>query len=535
MDIQSASKVLDRDFTAFDTAKQGDASKADGKISRDDLEVVARNEGGHFTPEQQETAQFLLDSQTSRSFFDVGAGRGSVDGTISRDDMNAAKQTLAGGSYYDELLDTAAGRGGRDSNVGNDDIVAALSDPGVPQDLKNTLNLLLQSPQGSQGLHDVLAGMDSGEVSAASALSEMPQFAALSGTDKRLVAEAVRDSGGDLGVNRKLRELLGSDRFRTMAPAQRTAALTEIALVNTPQFKALPKSDQDLVTAAVANARPDDLKAAASIKSLIESPDFARLSGAEKTAVLSQVRNYPDSKVIGNLERMLGKGWFKDFDLGDKQRALKLIAYISYPRAGTDQKILDNTVEKFLGADAKYSLKIESISAPPGNVTFGNASGTTMRVNEDLITADNGKLENNPTHPEWATGLAVNTIPHEINHLVNGDKVASTFDYLNEEYRAWYVGYSAEHGHPPSNKEALERWSYFVTPGSGYYDMAAKDALKNPDEAAKIFNELSALSGLKVDASNYKQVLTDLANDPSKYTTDPNAPAIVPPGNLDNQ
>ncbi|HEY0230519.1 MAG TPA: hypothetical protein VGC55_04655 [Dokdonella sp.] len=535
MDIQSASKVLDRDFTAFDTAKQGDVSKADGRISREDLQAVARNDGGRFTGEQQETARFLLDSETSRSFFDVGASRGSVDGTISRDDLNAAKDTLASGSYYDELLDTAAGRGGRDGNVSNDDIVAALSDPGVPQDLKNTLNLLLLAPQGSQGMHDVLKGLDSNEVAAASTLYGMPQFAALSGSDKRLVAEAMRDSGGDLAVNAKTRELLGSARFQSMTPGQRTAALTEIALVNTPQFTALPKSDQDLITTAVATARPDDLNAAASIKSLLESKDFAGLNGAEKTAVLSQVRNYPDSKVTGNIQRMLGKGWFKDFDIGDKQRALKLIAYMSYPRSGTNQTILDNTVEKFLAADATYSLKIESLPAPPGNVIFGNASDSTMRVNEDLISADNGKLENNPTHPEWATGLAVNTIPHEINHLINGDKVAPTYDYLNDEYRAWYVGYSAENGHPPSNKEALERWSYFVSPGGVYYDSAAKDALNNPDEAAKIFNELSALSGLKVDASNYKQVLADLASDTGKYKTDPNGPAVVPPGNLDNR
>lgn len=540
MNVQSATDVLARDFSAFDTAKQGDPGKADGKISRDDLETVSRNEGGRFTQEQQEAARFLLDSEASRSFLDVSADRGflffggKVDGTISKDDVAAAQKTLASGSWADELLDTAAGRGGRDGNISNDDVVAALADPGVPQELKDTLNLLLASPDGSKDLHQTLQGFSNDEVAAVSTLTRLPQYQSLSGGDKRLVAEAVRDSGGDLAVNTKLRELLGSDRFQSMSAEQRTAALTQIALVNTPEFKALPKSDQDLVTSAVSSARSDDLKMAEQVKSLLENKDFKSLNAAEKTAVLSQVKNYPDSKVAGNLGRMLGKDWFKDFDFGDKQRALKLIGYMSYPQTGRDQKILDNTVEKFLGADAKYSLKIESLKAPPGNVTFGDASGTRMRVNEDLISADNGKLENNPTRPDWAQNLAVDTIPHEINHLINGDKVKPTFDYLNQEYRAWYVGFSASHGRPPSNQEALERWSYFLSPGGGYYDSAAKDALKNPDEAAKIFNELSQLTGLPVDAGNYRQVLADVAADTSKYKTDPNAPGVVPPGNLDN-
>lgn len=540
MDLQSATHVLSRDFSAFDTVKQGNPDKADGKISREDLETVSRNEDGRFTQDQQEAARFLLGSEASRAFLDVAGDKGflwfdgKVDGIISREDVAAAQKTLDSGSWYDELLDTAAGRGGLDGNISHDDVVAALADPGVPQELKDTLNLLLAAPDGDKNLHETLKGFTQEKVDAASALARMPEYQSLSGSDRQLVAEAVRDSGGDLAVNAKLRELLGSDRFRDMSPEQRTAALTEIALVNTPEFKALPQSDQDLVTAAINAARPDDLKMAERVKSLLESRDFAGLDAAEKTAVLSQVKNYPDSKVVGNLERMLGKGWFEDFDLGDKQRALKLIGYMSYPRPGLDQTIIDNTLEKFLAADAKYSLKIEPISAPPGNVTFGNASGSTMRVNEDLISADNGRLEDNPTHPDWATGLAVDTIPHEINHLINGDKVKPTFDYLNQEYRAWYVGFSASHGRPPTNAEALERWSYFLTPGGGYWDSAAKGALNDPKEAAKIYEELSKLTGLDVNAGNFRKILADLANDTSLYKTDPAGPAVVPPGNLDN-
>ena len=263
---------------------------------------------------------------------------------------------------------------------------------------------------------------------------------------------------------------------------------------------------------------------------LIGTRDFQALDSAAKTAVLSQVGNYPDTKVVGNIERLIGKDWFKNFDAGDKQRALKLIAYMSEPRPGLDQKIIDNTLEKFLADRAPYKLELNPIKSKPGNITFGYAANGVMTINQDLVAANNGKLEADT----YGRQLSLDTIPHEINHLINGDKVAQTFDYLNAEYRAWYVGYSADHGHPPSNDEALQRWAYFLDPGSGYYDSASKGALADPGESAKIFDELSKLTGLKVDASNYQKVIADVAADPTKYKTDPHAPAVVPPGNLDN-
>lgn len=281
-------------------------------------------------------------------------------------------------------------------------------------------------------------------------------------------------------------------------------------------FAALPQAQQARLLGDVAR--------------LGSTEGFQGLSAAEKTAVMSQVRNYPDPKVVDNLERLVGKEWFQDYDLGDTQRAAKLIAYMSFPRTGVDQTIIDNTLEKFLAEDAPYDLELESITAKPGNITFGHASGDTMTINQDLVSANNGKLESD----SYGRKLSLDTIPHEINHLINDDKVAETFDYLNEEYRAWYVGEQASTGSPPTNAEALERWAYFLDPGSGYYDSAAKGALADSGEAAKIFDQLSKLTGLTVDATNYQKVLSDLAADPTKFKTNPNDPAVVPPGNLDN-
>jgi hypothetical protein len=347
-------------------------------------------------------------------------------------------------------------------------------------------------------------------------------------------AKLLENYGKDDAFARGIDKLTADTTYSGLDAAQKARVLGDMTrLADTEAFKKSNAADKQAMIELVADIsakNPANPALMDKVFGLVGSKDFQSLDGAAKTAVLSQVRNYPDSKVVDNLERMIGKDWFKDFDAGDKQRALKLIAYMSYPRTGVDQKIIDNTLEKFLADDAPYKLELKSITAKPGNITFGYAADGVMTINEDLVAANNDKLETD----SYGRKLSLDTVPHEINHLINGDKVAETFDYLNEEYRAWYVGFSADHGRPPSNQEALERWAYFLDPNSGYYDSASKGALANKDEAAKIFDQLSKLTGLTVDASNYQKVIADLAADPTKYKTDPNAAGVVPPGNLDN-
>lgn len=541
MDIKSATGVVDRDFTTFDTARQGDSAKADGKISREDLETVSRNESGKFSAEQQEAARFLLDSEASRAFLDVSADKGflffggKVDGTISREDVTAAQKTLESGSYYDELLDTAAGRGGQDGNISNDDIVAALADPGVPQELKDTLNLLLAAPDGSKDLHQTLQGFTEQEVGAVSELSKLPQFQALSGSDKRLVAEAVRDSGGDLATNTKLRELLDGDRFKGMSAEQRTAALTEIALVETPEFKALPASDQALIRDAVTNRKPDDVKVAENIKKLIEDPKFAALSADEKTAVLSQVKNYPDSRSVANIERLIQKDWFGDFDLADKQRTLKSIAFMSQNDAG-DPEVNKNTLNRVLDPSSKYVFAWDASfdgDLNSGGGLYGTADGTNITFNSNMVNAGNDPL----TETYNSRHVVLHTIAHEVNHNVNGDKVENTYNYLEQEYRAFYTGFKAEFGHPPTNEDAMGRWRNQINGAYSARSQAAIDS--SPTEARKFAEELSLITGKPVPAGashdELKQFIQDQLDLPVSDYADPTGPAPVPPGNLTNE
>jgi hypothetical protein len=526
MDLNSATSVIDRDFSAFDTAAQNDAAKADGKISEDDLRTVAENPGDRFSAEQQAAAQFLLDSRAAYGMLDTGASKGSVDGTISRQDIDGALQTLASGTYYDELLDTAAGKGGRDGYVSSEDITAALSDPGIPQEVKDTINVLLQAPEGSSDLHGVLAGVTADEASSLSSLSVSQQYRDLSASDKQLVGEAVRDSGADQAVTSSVRELIDGPRFATMSTEQRTSALTEIALVNSSEFKALPSGDQQAIRDSLAAASSDPAFAV-ELRGLVQSERFNDLDAATKTAVLAQVDNYPRTDVVENLGLALDKDWFQDQSFDDQQRSLKLVAHLTQHDSG-DQAVIDGTLDRFLSPDSNYELEWKSITASPGNVTFGYADGNTLTLNQDLVPADN-----NAVGSGYEAQVIENTTAHEVSHLVNDDSTNQTFHYLNEEYRAWYVGYQAENGHPPSNQEAMDRWEYFLNPSGGYADyshgtdggwfgIGAKDgALEKPDEAAQIFDLLSELSGLEVTADNYQDVMAH----PENWTTDPNAAA----------
>jgi len=207
---------------------------------------------------------------------------------------------------------------------------------------------------------------------------------------------------------------------------------------------------------------------------------------------------------------------------------------MSFPRSDEDVHIVDDTLEKLLGVNSPYSVEMTPIPYT-GNITFGESSDNVVRINNGLVTADNGKLEddplaNNPNYDDDSRKLSLETISHETNHLVNGDEPAPTFGYLNEEYRAWYVGRLAASGEPPTNKEAIERWKWFLDPNGGYWD-EAEGALNDSEQAGQIYNELTQLTGVQVDQSNYWQVL----NDPDCWQQPSDGPAVVvPSGNLDN-
>jgi hypothetical protein len=72
-----------------------------------------------------------------------------------------------------------------------------------------------------------------------------------------------------------------------------------------------------------------DPTANAAFDKLIKSGDFKSLGSDTRIAVLSQASNYPDSRSIGNLERLTRRQWFRGASLGDQQRSAKIVGFAS--------------------------------------------------------------------------------------------------------------------------------------------------------------------------------------------------------------
>jgi hypothetical protein len=531
--LESATSTLLANYDLAARAHWSPFGIADTTISRADLEALVTNPDPSIPQDLRDAAQFLLDSDASRNFLDTGgSGTGGVDGIVSREDLQSALAKVQSGDYYGELVATADGNAPlflpQELTTGAD-IQAALLDPAVPEQVKDALRLATLSGDGSAPLG--LSSLSLQDFAAAAALYNSAEFKALSAGDQKLVSEAFRDGQGSGATTADLQKLLRDPSFQALDAAGRSAKLTEYVVLHSPEYKALPAGDQKLVSDALAAREPGDTGFPASVKHLIESERFGDLDAAERTAVLSQVKNYPESAVASNIERMLAKDWFQGQSFEDKQRSLRTIADMSAYDSG-DRAILDNTLDRLLSPDSDYTLSWKNM--PPdskGNITHGYRSADSHDLTLNSYEID---ASNDPITSTSERALGVNTLAHEVSHAVNDDSTDQTFDYLNEEYRAWYVGYEAEHGHPPSNQEALERWEYFLNPNGGYAEYShgierdfwwdTDGALDKPDEAAKIYQMLSDLTGLEVNADNYKDVL---ASDPSTWKTDPGGDAAT--------
>ncbi len=379
-------------------------------------------------------------------------------------------------------------------------------------------------------------------------LENDPNFKKLDKDVKDHARAAMKENGQDATKLRQLRnfatspditKLAGSPEFKGATPAVKTAVMDALGtnppmtdtklkatmgLIDSAGFKKLSDTEKALVTDGLkaAKANPEYAK---NVKTLVDDPKFQALNNTEQAAVLSQVKNYPDHRSVANIDRMLQKDWFTSQTLGDKQRSLKMVAYLSQYDGG-DRAIVDNTLNKFLGAGSDYKLEWKNYAKKSGSTTFGEADDKTLYLNRGIMKADNKKMVEN----EQTRHLVLSTTPHEVNHLLNGDQVESNFKYFEAEYRAWYVGFKAEHGRVPTNQEAMEqRISWQLNPKS-FYGKYAKEALKDPAEATKFYDMLSKMSGQTVDASNWSTVI---ASDPSTWAK-PGDPAPVPSGNIDN-
>lgn len=141
-------------------------SGGDDHITTEDLENAATDET--LTEAQRAEAAFLLESTSFRHALDVGAGKGEVDGKISREDVegmstelsvqdwsgptigldgavDSEEEAMAVLDRYGVLADTADGEGGRNGHVSDDDVAALLQDPNLPPELRSAAEYLSEN------------------------------------------------------------------------------------------------------------------------------------------------------------------------------------------------------------------------------------------------------------------------------------------------------------------------------------------------------------------------------------------------------
>jgi hypothetical protein len=298
----------------------------------------------------------------------------------------------------------------------------------------------------------------------------------------------------------------------------------------------------------------NDPAASAAYEKLLEADHYRSLSPAARFAVLAQVEGYPDARSITNLDRLTGRGWFRDGSLADQQRTAKIVAFASQDQTG-NAKINNSTLNHVLGDD-DLRVAWADIPAPPGIVTYGEASaektGPTVRLNSSYVPAGDGLLPalaqvrlaaSTGSDYDGAIGdtdavkkMGEETLSHEVNHILNHDEVSASYRYFMAEYRAWYVGRAAATGRPPSQEDCYGRARFLVTATRGPYGQIG-DAFRsaNSPDATKIVQFMARILGRDPANATAQLVLY-----PNQFL-DRNGPGRPPersgpddPGNLDN-
>ncbi len=254
-----------------------------------------------------------------------------------------------------------------------------------------------------------------------------------------------------------------------------------------------------------------DPAAVRAVGRLSEMPGFRQhLDFGERSAVLWQAANYPEATPIDDLGRLSQHSWFQDFDAEDTARAAKMIAFLSQYETG-DQEIIDNTLDLFLAPGAPYRFDWDQ-----DGTAYGSAGGDAFHFNRVYLDADPSPVSDDRNTQHMVT----HTVAHEVNHLVNGDRVAESFQYFMAEYRAYYVGHLAKYGTAPTRAEVEGRVTYLLTAESGAYRRIAA-ALTDPVEGPLIADYVEGIVGRPVTAE-------DVATELSAGVSDPDVLAPLP-------
>lgn len=280
----------------------------------------------------------------------------------------------------------------------------------------------------------------------------------------------------------------GFQRLGTQAQKEMIAALDGRA--DDPAFtRRLVKFAQDPGLAAMADKRLQ----ARLLEAYGDYPPFARgidtvLADSSFTALGATDR----AKALTDLAKLSETKSFKEAKKEDRQAMVEIIGNLAAQSAALPANAtLRNTLSQIVDDRIKLVMYQEK-PTKIGDSTFheyGSDNPERVRLN---------------IHPETRAAAAesnryLSTLPHEVNHHVNGDSKAGTADRFYDEYRASLVGLETSRGRPLTPAEQLRRLDNLVDGTNDGYTHLAK-LYKSDDKFRAVIDGMYATLKGKTDA-----------------------------------
>lgn len=311
----------------------------------------------------------------------------------------------------------------------------------------------------------------------------------------------------------RLNEGVRSEILTRITSNEQNAAAVDnlIGLVKDNNFAALPADAQQTMLRAFDN-RPEDTVFADALKGLAAEPRFTALTAAQQANVIADMDRFANTESYKGTSGFLGIGGHRP-SVEDKRYLLDTIGDVSiYSAENPALTSVRNTLDKVVSGDVKFNAFDEP--ATDGFITYGYADGNTITLNRNAAAA------------RGIEGV-VDTLVHEINHILNGHTDAGTPERFLDEYRAWISGIEAsgETIDAETLRGVLDNLGH--SPDGAYGHL--RDLYNDNAEFRQVID--NAYAGLNetpprlVDAEQMRQLLLDAGFDSDYLQTT---------GNLDN-
>lgn len=282
-----------------------------------------------------------------------------------------------------------------------------------------------------------------------------------------------------------------------------------IGLVKSSGFDKLPAETQKAMLQALAK-RPEDTIFREALGNLASNGNFTGLNGAQQSQVITDLDKFANTESYKGSDGFLFFGGHHVSD-DDKKALLTRIGDVSiYSAAHPDRTIVRNSLDQLTSGRIKVELYEKK---PDSTIEYGYADGNTIHLNK-LTIGNTDKL--------------VETLSHEVNHIVNGSSEYNQPERFVDEYRAFITGFESLTGKELSAQKLKDILDNLGHSSDSAYPNLRKLYLEN-DKFRKVIDEVYA--GLdknppvKTSAEELRQKLLDAGFD-SDYLRNP--------GNTDN-